>query len=375
MSSTAKLQGVGRAAPPPIMPTLEGLLHKRLIVCVGCGGVGKTTTAAALAVAGARHGRRAAVITVDPARRLKDALGLDGLSVEPHRVTLDRGAHFDALALDTKRAFDALVQRVAPSPEAAQRILANRLYHELSNGLAGSAEYMAMEKLHELVHHHRYRLVIVDTPPSAHARDLLAAPNRLVNLLASRAVSFLQAPASLLSGSSAAARLTLSALLKVLQRWTGFDLLHDLADFVSGFEHMLEGFSLRAEEVNRMLRAGSTAFVLVTTPEPHTVDTTIEFHRELTAAGFPVAGIIANRVLAFPRLSDLDGATFGWEAALRARLLRNYAELHELSRRDRGALQHLHTETQAPLLAAVPAVTDAPASLDGLERFAQLLLP
>ena len=375
MSASPKIQSIARAGTAPLMPTLEGLLRKRLVVCVGCGGVGKTTTAAALALAGARHGRRAAVITVDPARRLKDALGLSGLSVEPHRVSVDTTTHFDALALDSKRAFDALVQRFAPSPDAAERILANRLYQELSNGLAGSAEYMAMEKLHELVHLHRYQLVIVDTPPSAHARDLLAAPNRLVNLLASRAVSLLQAPASLLSGGSTAGRLGLSALLKALQRWTGFGLLQDLADFVSGFEHMIEGFSLRAEEVNRMLRTATTAFVLVTTPEPHTVETTIEFHRELTSAGFPVAGIIANRVLAFPRLSDAEGATIAWEEPLRGKLLRNYAELHELSRRDRHALRRLHAETHAPLLAAVPAVTNAPTSLTGLQRFAELLLP
>lgn len=375
MNATSKVHSNTRVGTPLRMPTLEGLLRKRLIVCVGCGGVGKTTTGAALALAGARLGRRAAVITVDPARRLKDALGLDGLSVEPHRVSVDATAHFDALALDTKRAFDALVHRFASSPAAAERILANRMYQELSNELAGSAEYMAMEKLHELVHVHRYQLVIVDTPPSAHARDLLAAPNRLVNLLASRAVSLLQAPASLLSGASTAGRLTLSALLKALQRWTGFDLLQDLADFVSGFEHMIEGFSLRAEEVNSMLHAPTTAFVLITTPEPHTVETTIEFHRELTAAGFPVAGIIANRVLAFPPLSDPEGATMAWEEPLRGKLLRNYTELHELSRRDRRALSRLHAETQAPLLAAVPAVTDAPTSLAGLERFAQLLLP
>ena len=375
MSTNPNVQSIGRGGTAALMPTLEGLLRKRLIVCVGCGGVGKTTTAAALALAGARHARRTAVITVDPARRLKDALGLEGLSVEPHRVSLEAGAYFDALALDTKRAFDALVQRFAPSAQAAERILANRLYQELSSELAGSAEYMAMEKLHELVHRHRYQLVIVDTPPSAHARDLLAAPNRLVNLLASRAVSLLQAPASLLAGTSTAGRLTLSALLKALQRWTGFDLLRDLADFVSSFEHMIEGFSLRAEEVNRMLHAPTTAFVLVTTPEPHTVETTIEFHRELTSAGFAVAGIIANRVVAFPRLSDAEGATLAWEEPVRSKLLRNYAELHELSRRDRRALRHLHAETHAPLLAAVPAVSEAPTSMHGLERFAQLLMP
>lgn len=357
------------------MRTVESLLHKRLIICVGAGGVGKTTTAAALALAGALQARRSAVITVDPAQRLKDALGLDRLSIEPHHVTLDPSLSFDALALDTKRSFDTLIERFAPSPAVAQRILANRLYGELSNELAGSAEYMAMEKLHELLHAQRYQVLVVDTPPSAHVRHLLAAPNRLTDLLATRAVSLLQAPAGLLSGStSRGTRFALRALLKALQRWTGLDLLHDLADFAAGFEHMIEGFHERAGEINRLLRAPSTAFVLVTTPEPHTVETTIAFHRELIEDGFHVAGIIANRVLAFPALPDVKAAAMGWDEPLQRKLLRNYAELHELSRRDQGALRRLHAETRSPLLAAIPAVAVAPTSLEGLQRFARLLL-
>ena len=358
------------------MRAIESLLRKRLVICVGSGGVGKTTTAAALALAGALHRRTSAVITVDPARRLKDALGLDGLSVEPRPVVVDGVGHFDALALDTKRTFDALIRRFAPTPDIAGRSFANRLYQELSNELAGCAEYMAMEKLHELLHVGHYQLLIVDTPPSAHARELLAAPTRLTELLASRAVSLLRAPSSLLSDAgSGLGRLTLSALLKVLQRWTGLDLLSDLADFVGSFEHMIQGFHTRAEEIGRLLRASTTAFVLVTTPESHTVETTIAFHRELTDGGFPVAGIIANRVLAFPGLKDEPTAAAGCETALRDKLLRNYAELHELSVRDRHALQRLHSATNAPLLAAVPAVTDAPTSLSGLRRFAEQLVP
>ncbi|HVM97057.1 MAG TPA: ArsA-related P-loop ATPase [Candidatus Acidoferrales bacterium] len=358
------------------MSGIEHLLHKRLVICVGCGGVGKTTTAAALALAGAAHRRSTAVITVDPARRLKDALGLDDLSIDPRRVGVDSIGHFDALALDTKRTFDALVQRFAASPQAASRILDNRLYQELSNELAGSAEYMAMEKLHELVTSKRYQLLVVDTPPSAHLRDLLTAPNRLVGLLASRAVRLLQAPTSLLSGvESATGRLALSGLLKALQRWTGFNLLDDLAEFVSGFEHMLEGFSRRAEEVTRMLHAPTTAFVLVTTPEVRTIETTVAFHRELSSGAYPVAGVIANRVVAFPRLKEDDPGLRHWEAALTAKLRRNYNDLRELSQRDRRALQHLHAETRVPLIGAVPAVSIAPTSLDGLRRFATFLAP
>jgi len=387
------------------MLTVDRLLRKQLVICVGTGGVGKTTTAAALAVAAALQGRRSAVITVDPARRLKDALGLSDLSVEPHRIAIDPAAepvlrhvrrrppecgspaeggglrragatHFEALALDTKRTFDALVERFAPSPAVAARILANRLYHELSNEIAGSAEYMAMEKLHELFHSRRYQIIVVDTPPSAHARDLLAAPNRLTNLLASRAVSVLQAPASLLSGAtSSLGRLGLSTLLKALERWTGVELLHDLADFVGGFEEMVEGFHTRAEEVNRLLRAPSTAFVLVTSPEPRTIETTIGFQQELAAGGFPVGGIIANRMVAFPRLAHADQLLAEWDEPLRGKLRRNYAELRALAQRHRNALQRLHEQTRMPLLSAIPALTEAPTSLVGLRRFAELLAP
>jgi len=343
---------------------------KRLIVTVGAGGVGKTTTAAALALAAALAGRKTAVITVDPARRLKDALGLSELSIDPRPVEFG-DVSFDALALDTKRTFDALVQRFAPSPAVAERIFANRIYDELSRELAGSAEYMAMEKLHELMHTGGYDLVIVDTPPSASARDLLAAPNRLTNLLASKAVGLLQAPTSLLSlSSSGVGRATLSALLKVLQRWTGLQLLDDLADFTGAFEGMLEGFSRRAEEISALLRSEATSFVLVTSTETSTIDTAISFHRDLVGDAFPVAGVIANRVLAFAAPDACMLAAADWDEPLRTKLLRNQAELHALSLRDARSLEHLQSVTGLRLLAAVPQATEAPTTLDALQRFA-----
>jgi len=353
--------------------SMKELLTSQLILCVGPGGVGKTTTAAALACAAARAGRRAAVITVDPARRLKDALGLSELSIDPHRVVLADGVAFDALALDAKRTFDALIQRLAPDAATAERIQTNRLYQELSNGLAGSAEYMAMEKLHELVHSGHYDTVIVDTPPSSHARDLLAAPNKLMALLATRAVSLLQSPSRLLSGGSSAARFAFGTLLKALERWTGLELLRDLGDFVSGFESMIDGFSRRADEVDRLLRSPSTRFVLVTTPDPYTVATTIGFHRDLSEGRYPMAGIVANRLLAFDPLNNPAKAS-EFPEPLRSKLLRNYAELAALTARQRAALRELHDEVGLPLLAAVPAVGDAPTSLAGLERFSRTLV-
>ena len=353
--------------------TIDVLLRQRLLVCLGNGGVGKTTVAATLAVAAASRGRRTAVITVDPARRLKDALGLADLSVDPQPVPLTASSGtLDALAIDTKRVFDALIDRVAPSADVAGRIRANRLYRELSNELGGSTEYMAMEKLYELLHRESYDLVVVDTPPSAHARDLLSAPRRMSELVASSAIRILKTPASLLWGNeSGLAKLTLNTLLKALERWTGLNVLQDLAEFVGNFEQLAEGFRARAEEVQVTLKRDDTSFVLVTSPEPDTIDSTIDFHRELRADGFPVAGAVANRVLDFPALGRDAGERF--PAALRRKLLQNYADYQARSERDREQLERLGAEG-ARILASLPEVAESAASLQALEALARRLM-
>lgn len=356
--------------------TVRRVLRKKVILCVGPGGVGKTTVAAAVAVAAALRGRQTAVITVDPARRLEDALGLGRLSAHARPVALAGAAgagSLHAFALDAKGTFDTLVERFAASPDAAERILRNRLYREISSGLSGSAEYMAMEKLHHLVTHEHYDTVVVDTPPSAHARDLLGAPNRLLDLLATRAVSLLKTPSSLLGGTGSLARVTLGAILKALERWTGMNLLQDLAEFTGAFEHMMDGFAERAEQVATLLRSPSTAFLLVTTPEPHTVATAIGFHRDLADAGHPVAGIIANRVLAFPELDEREISPNGWPERLTPRLRASYADLRRLSRRDERMLATLQRETRADVLATIPLLPVLPVSVGELRRFAQFL--
>jgi anion-transporting ArsA/GET3 family ATPase len=332
--------------------------------------------AAAFALAAALRRRRSAVITVDPARRLKDALGLPALTTEPLPVGVGDGVVLDAMALDTKRTFDAIVRRFAPSPDTAERILHNRLYQQLSDELGGSAEYMAMEKLHELMHHGRYQLVVVDTPPSSHARDLLAAPTRLGELLATRAVTLLRAPASLLTAAgSGVGRLGMAALLKVLERWTGLTLLQELSHFVSGFDSMIAGFRARAEEVERLLHSTSTTFVLVTTPEADAVARAIDLHRELRQAGFHIAGLVANRVMAFPRLESLAIEDGRFSPLLQRKLTANYADLNALSRRDMRSIGELHRATALPLLAAIPMLSDPPVSLAELRRLADYLAP
>lgn len=346
---------------------LERLLAHRLVVCVGAGGVGKTTVAATLAIAAARGGRPTAVITVDPARRLKDALGLDALAADPRPIALGEGAApLEAMALDTKRTFDRLITRVAPSPEIAERIFANRLYQELSSELGGSAEYMAMEKLYELLALGRYATVIVDTPPSADLRELLRAPLRMTELLASQAIEFLKAPRAILTGSpeSGLARATLGAVLRALERWTGLGLLSEIADFAAGFEALADGFRTRATAIEQALRAPDTSFAIVTSTEPGTIAASTSFAAELRDGGYPVGGLIANRVYRFPPLAKNAGA---WApAALRARLLTNYADFAALSARDGEALATLTRTTGLPLLAVVPALEEPPASLPAL---------
>ncbi len=303
---------------------------------------------------------------------MKDALGLADLRSDPHPVVLGNGAgKFEALAIDTKRTFDRLIERVAATPAAAQRILANRLYRELSGELGGSAEYMAMEKLHELLEQGRYELIIVDTPPSADARALLAAPLRMTELLASQAVQFLKAPSSIITGSeSSVMRLTLSTVLKALERWTGMTLLEELADFVGGFEHLIDGFRARAQAIDAALHTAQASFVVVTTAEVNTIEATLTFAAELREVGFPVAGTIANRVYDFPAAARDTART---APGLRKKLLANYADFAALSARDRGALARLDGSAAAPLLAVLPVLAEAPASLAGLRHVAELL--
>jgi anion-transporting ArsA/GET3 family ATPase len=215
--------------------TLARLIaERRVVVCVGSGGVGKTTTAAALAVAAAREGRRTVVLTVDPAQRLKDALGIGTLDGRARRVPLGRGHHLDAMLLDVKRTFDELVRGLATHPEQAARVLENRLYQNLSSTLAGTAEYMAIESVQRLVEAGAHDLLVVDTPPARHAVDFLDAPRRLLALLDSRAFAILKDPTSILpAAGSRLAHMVLSGVLHGLERFTGVTLVREIGEFVA----------------------------------------------------------------------------------------------------------------------------------------------
>ena len=295
----------------------------RVVVCVGSGGVGKTTTAAALAVHAAGHGKRVLCLTIDPAKRLANSLGLDEMLTEQQPVPpelfrrhgLSAEGHLSAMMLDTKRTFDDLVSRHASTPEIRDRILANRLYQYMSKSLAGTSEYMAMEKLHSVRRDLSWDLIVLDTPPTANALDFLDAPERMVGLVDSPAMRwFMQAfegtgKISLnLVGKSAA------MLLKGLSKLTGGEFLAHLAEFVTDLNDLFGGFRERAGEVAATLRGPEVAFVLVTSPQPLAIEEALFFHERLRAAAMSVSGVVVNGV--HPRFEEPRGSTLALAEAL-----------------------------------------------------------
>ncbi|MFN8544766.1 MAG: ArsA-related P-loop ATPase [Candidatus Binatia bacterium] len=362
------------------MTLVEALDSRRIVLCVGSGGVGKTTTAAALALAAARRGRATVVLTVDPSQRLKDALGLGALDGRPRRVPLaEPGARLDAMLLDVKRTFDELVQGLASSPEQARRVLDNRLYQNLSGTLAGTAEYMAVETVYRLVEEDRYDLVVVDTPPARHAVDFLDAPRRLVALLDSRAFTILKDPTSILPGaSSRLAQYVLQGVLHGLERFTGIGLVREIGEFVHAIETLTDAFRGRVTAVDRLLRSAGTTLVMVTAPEPRLATETEALARALATIRLPIDGVIVNRALPpavfgpdAPEPPPLDGLP----APLAARLAAGFRELRTLAARQAASLEPLLHLAGAPVLAQVPLLAAAPASLADLALVADHLLP
>jgi anion-transporting ArsA/GET3 family ATPase len=282
---------------------------RHIIVCVGTGGVGKTTLAASFALAGARLGRRTAVLTIDPARRLADALGIAELGNQPTDLPRERltalgvppEGRLAALMLDMKRTFDELVARFADSEEGRQRILGNRIYQHISDALAGSAEYSAMEKVFELSERRDFDLIVVDTPPSQHALDFLEAPRRLVEFLDSRLVHMLLHPA--FAAGRFGVRLFQRGserVLRLIERVSGVAFLEDISEFLLAFEGMSEGFRERAREVQARLVGPDAAFVLAASPAKQSTRHALAMLARLTAAGVPLAGVVVNRVHSWP---------------------------------------------------------------------------
>jgi anion-transporting ArsA/GET3 family ATPase len=365
----------------------EGLAARRIAVCVGPGGVGKTTVAAALALDRAVRGARVLVCTIDPARRLANALGLSALGNVESRVPEHKFAEaglrprgeLHAMMLDVKRTWDDLVARHAPDPARRDRILKNRLYQQMSSALAGSQEYMAMEKLYELATDRDYDVIVLDTPPTAHALDFLEAPDRILDFLGNETARALLAP---LAGAGRMglrlAQLGGGYIAKTLARFTGQAVLADLGDFLQGFQGMYDGFKDRAAAVHALLSRPEVGFVLVTSPSPVAIDEALAFHERLHAESMPVAGVVANRVTPelWPAADPLPGAAElaaaaaaagAEDGALGARLAATLAEHQTLAAAERHALSRLFALVDVPR-SIVPRLETDVHDLAGLAR-------
>ncbi|WP_328465805.1 ArsA family ATPase [Streptomyces sp. NBC_00448] len=286
-------------SPPLEIDPLLDDPKARIIVCCGSGGVGKTTTAAALGVRAAERGRTAVVLTIDPARRLAQSMGLTELDNTPREVAgIDRsaGGSLHAMMLDMKRTFDEVVVQHS-DPERARAILENPFYQSLSAGFAGTQEYMAMEKLGQLRAQDAWDLIIVDTPPSRSALDFLDAPKRLGSFLDGRFIKLLMAPAKV--GGRAGVKflnMGMSMMTGTLSKVMGAGLLRDVQTFVAAMDTMFGGFRTRADATYRLLQAPGTAFLVVAAPERDALREAAYFVERLAAEDMPLAGLVLNRV-------------------------------------------------------------------------------
>ena len=360
----------------------------RIVVCCGSGGVGKTTTSAALALRAAEHGRRVVVLTIDPARRLAQALGLAHLDNHPRMVAGATGSDKDgnggelhAMQLDMKRTFDEVVL-AHTTEEKARQIFANPFYQSLSSSFAGTQEYMAMEKLGQLRARGDWDLVVVDTPPSRSALDFLDAPQRLGNFLDGRMIRLLAAPAK--AGGRASLRVVsvgFSLFARAVTRIIGTQVITDIAAFVASLETMFGGFRERAQITYDLLRRPGTAFLVVSTPEPDALREASYFVERLSAEEMPLAGLVLNRVhvSAVPQLSAqraeaaAEQLEEGGVHPLTAAVLRLHADRMALAARETRLRQRFSSAHPDVAVAQIPAMASDVHDLAGLRQIGTAL--
>jgi anion-transporting ArsA/GET3 family ATPase len=369
--------------PARHVPLEKRLKGKQVCVCVGAGGVGKTTVSAALALGLAARGRKVAVVSIDPARRLAGALGLRELSGEPRRIephTLsEHGIELEgelwAMMLDSKGTFDDLIARLAPDERTREEILSNRIYRELSSAVAGSQEFTAVAKLYELHRGGEWDAIVLDTPPSRDALDFLDAPDRLTRFLEGRALRVLLAPGGVTRGLFGRGA---GLMFSVFARVTGVNLIGELSGFFGSLAGLTDGFRERARGVKQLLRDPVTSFLIVTSPEHEPAREAVFLHAQLGKEKMEFAGLIVNRF----HDQGLDGHTpedvaqllsSKLGAALATRVADNLADFDVLAKRDRESVATLSKALgeRDPLL--VPHLDGDVQDLGGLAVIAERL--
>ena len=379
---------------PMAQGSLDPLLFdKRVVVCVGAGGVGKTTVAAAIALGFAGQGKRVLCITIDPAKRLADSLGLGAMSTEEQTVSpelfasagLSVSGSLTVLMLDTKRTFDELVARHASSPEVRERIFRNRIYSYVSTSLAGTQSYMAMEKVLLVRRDPRFDVIVLDTPPTSNALDFLDAPERLIEAIDSAAMRWL------VQTFEKSGRFSLNLVargmafvLRGIGRLTGKGFLEHLAEFVSELNELFGGFRERAAAVAKAFRSPDLAYVLVTSPAPAAIDEVSYFATRLREQGMRADAVVVNRLQPSPGLADAPsvqalGLQLGLELSAQLTALVERAADDDRRRATFETTQLAALDQQLgpdrPQTFRVPIMAADVHDLRGLARIAELLLP
>jgi len=378
----------------------DALQKRKVIVVCGTGGVGKTTVSAALALAAARRGRRVLVMTIDPARRLADALGIDELlneasPIDPSCIPggswdLPEGAALHAMMLDAKSTWDGVVRRFAPSPETRDRILANRYYQRAAGSLAGSQEYMAMEKLLEVVRSGHYDLVVLDTPPTRNALAFLRAPERMISILQDSIVRWIAPSSGRFSAARAGALLFgrgKQAMFSMFERFIGSDVLAGISEFIGSFAGLIDGMRSRAGEVMTLLRSEQSAFVLVASPSGVALSETLYFHDQLLEHGIAVQAVIVNRTRKELEPAGSSVPETAWEAgfkpseghghdALIDSLWDRYLAERKLAHLDDRSIAELRNHCRQDLpFTRIPHLQGEVHDLEALAQVAKLLTP
>jgi anion-transporting ArsA/GET3 family ATPase len=352
---------------------LDGM---RVCIVAGSGGVGKTTASAALALGLAASGKRVAVVTIDPARRLAESLGLQELGNDPRQVDaalieshgIAMQGELWAMMLDPKATFDDLIARLSPDDATREDVLGNRIYQQLSSAVAGSQEFTAVAKLYDLHHDGGFDVLVLDTPPSRNALDFLDAPDRLTDFFEGRALKVLLVPtgiAAKLMGRGTA------VVFSILKRLTGVDLMDDIAVFFRALSGLIDGFKERAGGVKALLAADTTTFLIVTSPEREPVAEAIFFRGKLREAGMAFGGLIVNRVNVAgdgfePEEVRTQLRAQGLDEALAAKVAASVADHRTLAARDAQQIERLKSELDEPDPIVVPRLDGEVQDIDGL---------
>ncbi len=361
---------------------LSQLESKKIIVCCGSGGVGKTTTAAALGYQLALKGKKVLVLTIDPAKRLANALGMDQIDHQIREINIPalKKGSLSAMMLDTKRTFDKLIERHTSSAQSRDSILNNRLYQYMSNMIAGSQEYMAMERLYEIASQKSFDIIVLDTPPTRHALDFLEAPQKMARMTGNSLLQWLLKP-SFFTGKVGFGLFKRSTdkILSVFDRLVGLRFLQELSEMFSLMASMMGGFHDRAIEVNKMLHQKNVGFLLVASTAETSMADVFYFEKQMDKDDLSILGLILNRLTPAPDAAEkklVEEDLKKMSEPLRTKWISRMERYKTLAIRDQKAIKTIEAELGKTFIrGTIPAFEEDVHSLKSLERMGEYLLP